>query len=376
MLIDNYNRKVDYLRLSITDRCNLRCKYCMPEKGIKLTSRQAMLSYEEIINVVKILSELGISKVRLTGGEPLIRDDILDLIKELKKIEGIEDISLTTNGLLLDKYLDDLYKLGIERINISLDTLDSKKYREITRGGEVSKVLNAISNSVKIGIKSIKVNTVITRYLDEEDIYNLIKLTIDNPIYIRFIEMMSVINLIETSNIERSSISGLMDASRASIANTDIANNNFSYDKSKIKINNKKSYDEKIHIDEIFSILGSIGSYYKSDETMGFGPAVYYKLKGSLGSVGFIINDKSFCSYCNRIRLTPQGTIRLCLFSEKEYDIKSKIRKGCSSDIIKKEILDFVKIKPENREDDFKCSVKPDNNIQLKISDYMNKIGG
>ena len=367
MLIDNYNRKIDYLRLSITDRCNLRCKYCMPEKGIKLIDRQELLTYEEIINAVRLLSELGIKKIRLTGGEPLIRDDILDLIKEIKKIEGITNISLTTNGVFLNKYLDQLYKFGIERINISLDTLDSKKYRDITRGGEISTVLNTISNSIKIGLKSIKINTVITPYLDKEDIYNLIKLTIDNPIHVRFIEMMPVVNLIETSNIECSTTSGLID-----VKNINIVDDKFS----DIKVNNKNGYHNKNQINEIFSILGSMGSYYKINEIMGFGPAVYYKLDGGPGSIGFIINDKNYCSYCNRIRLTPQGNIRLCLFSDREYNIKSRIRNGCSPEDIKKEILDFVKIKPENREDGFKCSLKFSKNSQLKISDYMNKIGG
>jgi cyclic pyranopterin phosphate synthase len=318
----------------------------MPEEGIKLFDRQEILSYEEIINAVKLLSELGIKMVRLTGGEPLIRDDILDLVSEIKKIKGITDISVTTNGLLLDKYLKDLHKFGIERINISLDSLDPKKYKEITRGGDIRAVLSAISNSIKTGIKSIKINTVITPYLDKDDIYNFIKLTIDKPIHVRFIEMMPVVNLAETNNIECSTVSGLIDANIDDLTR------------------------------EIFSILGSMGSYYKIDEAMGFGPAVYYKLKDSSGSVGFIINDKNYCSYCNRIRLTPQGTIRLCLFSDREYNIKSRIRNGCSSEDIKKEILDFVKIKPENREDGFKCSIKFDKNNQLKISDYMNKIGG
>ncbi|MHB1253478.1 MAG: GTP 3',8-cyclase MoaA [Candidatus Humimicrobiaceae bacterium] len=345
-LIDSYNRKIDYLRLSITDRCNLKCIYCMPENGIQLINRREILTFEEILEIVQILVELGIKKIRITGGEPLARDNFLDLIERIRKIEGIEDISLTTNGILLDRYLKRLYELDVKRINISLDSLDPLKYKEITRGGEINEVLKAISNAINIGFISIKLNIVITDFLDREDIQKFIKLTINNPIDIRFIEMMPVAEL---GSIECSSISNMIDSDSA-------------------KLNNNAENSIK----EIFSIMNKMGKYHKIKERAGYGPAVYYKIEGSKGNMGFIFNDKNYCSYCNRIRLTPKGTIRLCLFSDKEFDIKRKIRSKVNTEEIKIDLMNFVKTKPENRD----CSQNLDTESGIKISNFMNQIGG
>ena len=338
MLIDNFSRKIDYLRLSVTDRCNLRCFYCMPKKGVKLINRRELLTFEEIKRVVKIFTELGIKKVRITGGEPLIRENVLDLIKSITEIKGIEDISLTTNGILLNKYLVQLYDLGVKRINISLDSLDPHKYRMITGGGNIKKVMSSISNAIKIGINPVKINTVLTNFLDEDDISRFIKLSIEKPVSIRFIEMMPTIILddVECGRI-RTTGNGAI-----------------------------------ITISKILSIMKKIGSYYKMEEYIGYGPAFYYKLAGSKGSVGFIINNKDYCRYCNRIRLTPKGTVRLCLFSDDEFNIKAKIRSGVSDSIIKGELIKFVKTKPESR---IHCA-KLNNRNNTEIPDYMNQIGG
>ncbi|MCL6086809.1 MAG: GTP 3',8-cyclase MoaA [Actinobacteria bacterium] len=346
ILTDSYKRKIDYLRLSITDRCNLRCIYCMPEKGIQLIDRKEILTFEEIIKIVQILTELGIKKIRITGGEPLVRDDFLKLIKEIKKIKGIEDISLTTNGILLSKYLSELYELSVKRINISLDSLDPVKYREITRGGKISEVLKAVSNAVNTGFISIKINTVITDMLDSKDILKFINLTLNNPVDIRFIEMMPVASpgSIECSNT-------------GSIINKDIA---------KLKNNTENS------VKEIFSIMGKTGKYHKVKKHTGYGPAVYYKIEGSKGNIGFIFNDKNYCSYCNRIRLTPKGMVKLCLFSERELDLKRKIRSKASMEEIKTDLKNFVKTKPENRE----CGRNFNNGDIIKISNFMSQIGG
>lgn len=346
LLIDSYKREIDYLRLSITDRCNLRCIYCMPQKGIQLLSRSEILTFEEIIKIVQILVELGIKKIRITGGEPLVRDNFLDLIERIKKIKGIEDISLTTNGILLNKYLPRLYELDVKRINISLDSLDPVKYKEITRGGEISEVLNGISNAINIGFSSIKINIVMTVLLDKEDIWKFIKLTIDNPIDIRFIEMMPVLGL---GSIECSSTSNIMDSNSAKL-------NNFT----------------KNSIKEIFLIMGKMGKYYKIKKPIGYGPAVYYKIEGGKGNIGFIFNDKNCCSSCNRIRLTPGGTIKLCLFSDKEFDIKRKIRSKINTEEIKIDLMNFVKTKSENRQ----CSQNFNTADSIKISNFMNQIGG
>jgi len=337
-LIDNYNRKIDYLRLSVTDRCNLRCTYCMPEKGIKLLDRRELLTFEEILRAVRILSELGIKKIRLTGGEPLLRDNILNLIEGIRNIPGIEDISLTTNGILLRKFLKDLYSAGIRKINVSMDSLDPKKYREITRGGDLTKVLEAIESSVEMGFESVKINVVLTSLFDQKDSLEFIKFAIEKPVSIRFIEMMSISGL---DTVECSS-------------------NLINIDKPKVDIRS------------IFESMNKFGKYSKIKEPLGFGPAVYYRINGSKGKIGFIINKRDSCFYCNRIRLTPSGNIKLCLFSSSEIDIKEELREGTDNERIKKLIKSFIKRKPKDRNSNIKCEVGSD----LKIASFMNKIGG
>jgi cyclic pyranopterin phosphate synthase len=358
MLIDSFNRKIDYLRLSVTDRCNLRCTYCMPSGGIKLIDRKEILSFEEILKAAGILSEMGIRKIRITGGEPLIRDGIIDLMKQIKKIEKITDISITTNGILLNKYLDELYRTPVQGINISLDTLDRQKYKEITRGGEINQVLNAISNSINIGIKSVKINVVITDLLDEEDITGFARMTLDKPVHVRFIEMMQPAGGDGSSEtIECSNIGGI----------NNLELNNLRPDSRNKDLN---------PMDTIFSVMEKIGKYHAVNDNIGNGPALYYKFKQARGSIGFIINDKNLCSYCNRIRLTPYGTIRLCLFSDKEYDIKKKIRDNYPVADIKAEIAEFIKAKPENREESCRYDNKDKAPINFKLKDFMNRIGG
>ena len=358
MLIDSFNRKIDYLRLSVTDRCNLRCTYCMPSGGIKLIDRKEILTFEEILKAAGILSEMGIRKIRITGGEPLAREGIIDLIKQIKKIEKITDISITTNGILLNKYLDELYKIPVQGINISLDSLDRQKYKEITRGGEINQVLDAISNSINIGIKSVKINVVITKFLDEKDITGFAAMTLDKPVHTRFIEMMQPAGSDGSSEaIECGSISGI----------------------NSLEFNNLRPVSPSQgfnSVDTIFSVMKKIGKYHAVNDKIGNGPALYYKFKKARGSIGFIINDKNLCSYCNRIRLTPYGTIRLCLFSDKEYDIKKKIRDNyCAADI-KAEIAEFVKAKPQNREESCRYDNKDKAPINFKLKDFMNRIGG
>ena len=346
-LIDSYGRKMDYLRLSVTDRCNLRCIYCMPKEGIKLIDRRELLTFEEIIRVVKILSELGVKKIRITGGEPLLRENILRLIDEINKIDGIEDISLTTNGALLNRYLDKLYRVGIQRINVSLDSLNPKKYKMITRGGDLAPVLDGIFGAIKIGFKPVKINVVITHLLDENDILDFVKLTVKNSISVRFIEMMPVVDL---SSIE----CGKMGTVKSDHRPGKNLNGNY------------------YNTNRILYIISKKWSYYKIDGPVGYGPAIYYKLKGSIGSIGFIPNDKRYCRLCSRIRLTPMGHIKLCLFSDCEFDVKAKIRSGASDEDIKGKLLDFAKTKPESRDSGNKFGICYD----LKIPDYMNQIGG
>ncbi len=338
-LIDGHNRKIDYLRLSVTDRCNLRCVYCMPERGIKLLSRRELLTFEEILKVVRILSELGINKVRLTGGEPLLRDDILKLIGYLKNVPGIEELAITTNGILLDKFLKKLCRAGIRRINISLDSLDPKKYREITRGGDSAKVLNAIETSIGMGLENIKINTVLTGFFDRKDSMDFIKFAMEKPVSVRFIEMMPVLGL---DTVECGS-------SRYGTAGR-----------------------SKMNVENILKIMGEFGKVSKLKEPMGYGPAFYYKIEGSRGQIGFIMNKKESCYHCNRIRLTSKGTIKSCLFSDTELNVKKELRNGSGSEKIKDMIKRFVKEKPENRDSNQNFR----EGKGLKILSPMSKIGG
>jgi len=336
-LTDSFNRKIDYLRLSVTDRCNLRCFYCMPKKGIKLLKKEQLLTFEEIIRATKILSGIGIKKVRLTGGEPLIRDNILSLIENIHKIDGIEDLSLTTNGLLLSEYLPQLFKAGVGKLNISLDSLNPQKYKIITRGGDVGKVIDGINKASDIGFGSIKLNVVLTTIIDRDDIIDFIRFSIEKELSIRFIEMMPVkgLDTVECSRIIR-------NESKTSIG-----------------------------IDSILSIMGMFGAYEKVEVKDGYGPAIYYKFIGGNGKIGFIFNQKSVCHSCNRIRLTPYGAVRLCLFSQLELNIRDSFRKGLSDEEIKNSILDIIKEKPLDREHD----VENTKNGSMLLN-HMNKIGG
>ncbi|MBM3710562.1 MAG: radical SAM protein, partial [Actinobacteria bacterium] len=373
-LIDSYNRKIDYLRLSVTDRCNLRCIYCMPADGIKLYKQNEVLSYEEVLKAVKILAELGIKKVRLTGGEPLLRENILRLIGSLGKIKGIEDISLTTNGILLLKYAEKLRDLGIKRVNISLDTLDPDKYRKITRGGDLKAVLNSIDRALMAGISNIKINVVISDYLDEKDIEGFISMAFNKPFHVRFIEAMQApFSQEDISNIECSSTSG---------SEFKVGKNQFELKDYQFGL---KKHD--IILKKIFLIMRQFGDFVREEKPVGFGPAIYYRIKESRGSVGFILNDKIYCSACNRLRLSSSGSLQLCLFSDLKLDLKSMLRQGKKEEEIRAEILDFVKAKPENREEICRFNYKNDNknsnkinnknrvcsSLNLKLSDYMSK---
>lgn len=191
-MFDNFNRKINYLRISVTDRCNLRCTYCMPAEGIKLLEHKDILSFDEIVNVVQIAVEYGIDKVRITGGEPLVRKGIVNLVGMIWDVLGVKDLSMTTNGVLLEKYAKDLKEAGLQRVNVSLDTIDPKKFREITRIGEIGHVLAGIKAAKKAGLDPIKVNCVVWKSSDEEDARAVAKYCIENDLQVRFIHQMNL----------------------------------------------------------------------------------------------------------------------------------------------------------------------------------------
>ncbi|MDX9715436.1 MAG: GTP 3',8-cyclase MoaA [Dissulfurispiraceae bacterium] len=304
-LTDRYKRTIDYLRISITDRCNLRCIYCMPSKGIKPIEHKDILSYEEIIRLVRVASKIGVKKIRLTGGEPLTRKDLSMLISTINSIEGIEDISLTTNGIMLRQQAAELAKAGLKRINISIDSMKPERYAEITRGGRLDAVWEGIKEVEAVGIHPIKINIVPIRGFNEDEIKDFAKLSINLPYHIRFIEFMP--------------------------------------------IGAKEIWTEAKYIstDEIKAIVSEIGPIY-SVKARKSGPARYFKFDNARGVIGFISAvTHHFCDSCNRLRLTSDGKLRPCLFSETEIDLKSAIRNGASDEELERLFRLGVEIKPE-----------------------------
>ncbi|MGB6370637.1 MAG: GTP 3',8-cyclase MoaA [Atribacterota bacterium] len=333
-LIDNLGREISYLRVSITDRCNYRCIYCKPEEQFEFIPHEEILRYEEIVEIIEEAVNLGVTKVRITGGEPLARKGVVDFIKKLRKIKKLEDISLTTNGFFLSEYAEKLKDAGLNRVNISLDSLQEEKYKRITRGGSLEKALKGIDSALKAGLLPIKINTVLIRGINDDEVEDFIRLTLGRPLNIRFIEFMP---------------SG-----------------------EELKDNYR---DKFISVLEIKESLAEKYSFRPIDINSGNGPAKYYQIKGGQGTIGFITAlSQHFCKTCNRIRLTSEGKLRPCLFSNMEVDIKQAIRNAKTDDkiirskIIRNNIVEAISIKPEGH----KLNEKFSNRDSFKMS----KIGG
>lgn len=271
---DKFGRTITYLRLSVTDLCNLRCKYCMPEKGICKKNHEDILSEDEMVMAVQAAASLGIRKIRITGGEPLVKKNLLSICERVGKIPGIDEVCVTTNGVLLEEYAQGLINVGVSRLNISLDTLNAEKYKEITRIGNLQKVLTGIEEAIKVGFKKIKLNAVLMRGFNDDEIRALAELTLDKPIDMRFIELMPMID----TNID------------------------------------KAAY---MPTREILKILPEL------EELSTDGVAKLYKLPGAQGNIGLISPvSENFCAGCNRIRLTADGKFKPCLHSPEEFSIK------------------------------------------------------
>ena len=298
---DSYGREINYLRISLTDRCNLRCIYCMPEKGIEKVSHEDILTLEEVYEITEAFVELGINKIRFTGGEPLTRKGIVSLIERVSKLSGVKDLAMTTNGILLEKFAPSLKEAGLNRVNISLDTLKEEKYAYITRGGKLEEILKGIEEARKVGLIPIKINAVLIGGFNDDEIIDFVKLTEKEEIDVRFIELMPV-------------------GEAAPWAKEKFVSNSIVLDKVK-----------------------ELAPVEREDNSS---PAVYYKLPNGKGKVGLInpITCK-FCENCNRIRLTSQGKLKLCLHSNKEIDIKEALRNG---EDIKKLIADSILEKEES----------------------------
>jgi len=300
--IDSFGRNINYLRISVTDRCNLRCIYCMPSEGVPQMSHSEVLSYEEIRTIVKAAAQLGVNKVRLTGGEPLVRAELPNLVRMLSQIEGIEELSLTTNGTILKKHALELKRAGLSRVNVSLDTLKADKFRYITRLGELATVLEGIDVAKDTGFDPIKINIVVMRGINDDEILDFAKMTYEDSWHIRFIELMPF-----------------------------------------------KGVTEFVRSIELRQHINLIGELESCTPLTGNGPATYYRLSGAKGTIGFIspLTEPSFCSRCNRMRLTPDGRLRPCLLGENEIDLKTSLRNNASIGKLKRLILQAVAFKPE-----------------------------
>ena len=284
-MIDKHSRKINYLRVSVTDLCNLRCVYCMPPGGSELSRKEEILTFEEILKTVKHGVSLGVNKIRITGGEPLVRKDITSLVKHITEINGINDVAMTTNGVFLKEFATELKNSGLSRLNISLDTMREDRFRDITRGGNIQDVFDGVEAVLKVGFKGTKLNAVIMRGENDDEIHDFVRYIMERDIELRFIELMA---------------SGWKDM----------------VDEEKF-----------VSTSEIMEKVNEVGELIPVKQRVGGGPATIYRIKGALGSIGFISAvSKPFCSTCNRLRLTSDGKLRSCLLSGGEVDIKDILR--------------------------------------------------
>ena len=301
---DSFQRPINYLRVSVTDRCNLRCIYCMPASGVELVSHQDILSYEEIYTVVQAAAELGINKLRITGGEPLLRSGLAKLIEMLASIGAIDDISLTTNGILLPRYSAELKSAGLQRVNVSLDTLRQDRFELITRGGKLSDVLEGIEVAKSAGLNPVKINTVVMSGINDEELLDFAAKTISDGWHVRFIELMPV--------------TGESTGARLFVP-----------------------------VSAIRQRLELLGELEPCLPSKGNGPAKYFRFPQAKGTIGFITPiSEHFCFHCNRLRLTADGKLRLCLLAEEEIDLREPLRNGASSAELKRLIEEAVARKP------------------------------
>jgi cyclic pyranopterin phosphate synthase len=302
-IVDSFGRNINYLRISVTDRCNLRCIYCMPPEGVPQISHSEILSYEEIRTAVQAAAKLGIDRIRVTGGEPLVRADLPKLVKMLSQVDGIQELSLTTNGTMLKKYAPELKQAGLSRVNVSLDTLKPDRFQYITRLGELKDVLEGIEAAREVGLQPVKINTVVMRGINDNEILDFARLTYEEGWHVRFIELMPF-----------------------------------------------KGVVEFVPSGELRQHISLLGKLEPCPPVAGNGPAMYYRLSGAKGTIGFItpLTETSFCSRCNRMRLTPDGRLRPCLLEEDEIDLKMPLRNNASMEELKHLILKAIASKPEH----------------------------
>jgi cyclic pyranopterin phosphate synthase len=311
MFIDPFGRSITYLRISVTDRCNLRCVYCMPKEGIQWQLRSDQLSVEEIVRVVEVAAKGGVKRVRLTGGEPLVHPQIVEIVRRIASIRDIEEVSLTTNAMLLERLAQPLANAGLTRLNISLDTLNADKFKQITRGGRIDRVWKGIAAAERAHLAPIKLNTVIVGGLNADELPALARLTIENEWHVRFIEVMP-------------------------IGNAQDWGDDF-----------PASQERYVSVQEMHAQLSNL-NLQPETAPVGNGPARTFRIPGALGTVGFISPlGEHFCNRCNRLRLTADGFLRPCLLLDCEIDLKQVLRSGGS---LEAALRCAVDLKPEGHE--------------------------
>lgn len=335
---DSFGRTIDYLRVSVTDRCNFRCVYCMPEDGYPVAPKDELLRFEEISKIVHLAADLGIRKVRLTGGEPLLRKDLPELISQIREHRGITDLSCTTNGHLLTELAPKLKAAGLDRVNVSLDTLDESKFVTIARRGSLKKVLDGISAAQHADLNPIKINCVLMKGVNDDEVVDFARWTMKQPFHVRFIEVMPIRwNLDETDGRDpMTEIPGERGLFRLRISEDDGMLSDAQMRRMVIPFS-----EAKARIEEEF---GGITPF----DLPTNGPAHTYKISGAEGSVGFISQiSADLCAGCNRIRLTADGQLRPCLMSDGEVDIRTELRTGATDARLKEVISQVVFHKPE-----------------------------
>ncbi|KNZ41023.1 GTP 3',8-cyclase MoaA [Acetobacterium bakii] len=299
-MLDQYGRKIEYMRISVTQKCNLKCIYCDPDGENCKDSQEENLAPEEIEKITRAMVKTGIKKIRITGGEPLVRKDVCEIISRISRIDGIEDICMTTNGVNLLKMARNLNVAGLHRLNISLDSLDEEKFRYITGGGDFKKTMEGIDLALELGMTPVKINTVLIKGINDNEIDALIELTRNRPIEVRFIELMPMGSFGE------------------------------------------KNADKIIHNDDVINARPGLQYLERTDKGS---PAVYYRMEGYVGKIGFISPmTHQFCSDCNRIRLTSDGKIRPCLGNNGEADIRDAL--GLKPENFEKIIRQIIADKP------------------------------
>jgi cyclic pyranopterin phosphate synthase len=326
-LIDQYNRRLNYLRISITDRCNLQCIYCMPHGGLPKLRHEDILTYEEILRLVRIATKLGVRKVRLTGGDPFLRKDVFDFIPRLTSLPGLEDVSLTTNGIYLKENLEKLKSFGIKRLNVSLDTLQREKYQRITGYDGLEVVWEAIELARKLGFDPVKINVVAIKGLNDDELLDFARLSLQYPFHVRFIEYMAI-----------------------GVTAPDVPL-------------------QHIPSSLIREQLEELGELVPVPKSAYGGPAERFRFKGAPGEIGIISPvTNHFCHVCNRLRLTASGNLRPCLLSDREEDLRGPLRDGASDSELSAIFLKAASKKPHEHHSDSEHSIP--------FSGQMSSIGG